>query len=100
MKCVEAWLYSWARDDRPLKGCVIQDDATVDAYFIPDGSPVSEGWIVSGDEGDVNEGGQMWFRWRASEETLSSAYRDSYENKIAELSSQIEWYRDKINNLG
>lgn len=100
MKCVEVWLYNWARDDRPQKGCVIQDDAAVDAYFVPDGSPVSEGRNVSGEEGNVSEDGHVWFRWRVSEEALSSAYKDSYENKIAELQSEIEWYRDKIKNLG
>lgn len=100
MKCVEVWLYRWADDKDPQKGYVIQDDNSNEAYFIPDGSPVFGGWTVSGTEGNATEDGYVWFRWCVSEETLSSAYKDSYENKVAELQSEIEWYRDKINNLG
>lgn len=100
MKCVEVWLYNCANDKWPQKGCVIQDDAVVEAYFIPDGSPVSEGWNVPGDEGNVSENGQVWFRWNVSEEALTSAYRNSYENKIADLQSDIEWYRDRLKEIG
>lgn len=100
MKCEEVWLYCSANDKDPRKGHVILDEDSDIAYFIPEGLTAERGWTVSGNEGEVDESDNVWFRYRVADSEIHEAYRRCYEDRIGSMIRDIEYFERMLNELG
>lgn len=100
VKCSEAWLY-WDRNEEPTKGYVVYNGMGFDdtGYFIKDGMDIMHGYVVSDEEGMVDEAGYVWFAHRVPKVELNEVYRRYYERKLEEAKNHITYYEQVLKEI-
>lgn len=95
-----AWMYQFG-SNKPIGGTIVHTmhGTQNNAWFIPDGYSVNDGFDVLDDEGVAN-GYYVWYIHEVSSEMACNAFKEYWELKLEQAVDDIRFCENKLRELG